>query len=192
MSKHQDCSVIDLASEEARLFQHANLGSEHLLLAAIRTSSIAASFLKRRRIDIQDIRKAIQELMGGQQLNLSAMAKRIVEVSSSSELTSFPEPERVLIAICRTGDGVGPRILTNFKISLRILESEILQGLGVPKQEALAVARQSLINRLQASIQKLDSTIEYAQKINDADYLEQQKKDRRAVEVELNAVIAES
>lgn len=192
----QDGSVIDLAVDEVRRLHHAHIGSQHLLLCAALQSNIAASLLKERRIAVQDIRKAVEELSGVhesvQELRFTAMSKYVIEVSSSSDLAGFPEADRILIAICRIGDGIGSKILTNFKVDLRIFESEILVGLGVPDTEASVIARQSLIDRLNLSIRSLDRTIQVAHRINDASYLKRQMEKRSAAEAELTAVVSES
>src|ERR1700733_9021331 len=114
-------SVIVLAQEEARVHNHNNLGTEHILLGLTREGEgVAAKVLESLGISLEAMRQQVEEIIGqGQQaphahIPFTPRAKKVLELSHQEARQlghSYIGTEHILLGLIREGDGVAAQVL---------------------------------------------------------------------------------
>ncbi len=141
--------VVVLAQEEARMFNHNYIGTEHLLLGLIHEGEgVAAQALKALGISLDGVRSQVEEIIGqGQQapaghIPFTPRGKKVLELSLREALQlghNFIGTEHILLGLIREGEGVGAQVLVKLGAELvrtRQAVIGILQGLqGKPPLE---------------------------------------------------------
>jgi ATP-dependent Clp protease ATP-binding subunit ClpA len=143
----QGKGVLALAHEEARSFRHNSLGTEHLLLALLRsTESPAAATLANLGLTLAKVRLAVEKIIGyGEapvegKLKLAPRAISVLSlaVSEAGRLKqSSVGPEHILLGLLREGEGVAMGILATFgadaeKVRAQLYQTMALAGVSVP------------------------------------------------------------
>jgi ATP-dependent Clp protease ATP-binding subunit ClpC len=128
--------VLVLAQEEARLLNHAFIGTEHILLGLIdETEGVAAHALLRCGITLAATRDAVEEAVGapGTTPNgsppFTPRVKRVLELSLREALQfshSYIGTEHLLLGLIREGDGVAVTIIQNLGVELGQLRQEVI------------------------------------------------------------------
>ncbi|MDJ0899321.1 MAG: ATP-dependent Clp protease ATP-binding subunit [Xenococcus sp. MO_188.B8] len=146
-------SVI-LAQEEARNTGYNLVGSEHLLLGLMgEGSSIAAKTLANQGLTVQQTRQRIEATVGKgggyspQNIPFTPKVKSIFEQAFTEARhlnVNYISPEHILLAIANLPDTLAARILTDQKVDLKQLRTEILKGLG--EKEAVAAGERKQFN----------------------------------------------
>ena len=113
--------VLALAQDEAIRMRHNWIGTEHLLLGAIRGSTPVAEILGGAGLDLETARAAVREIVPpgaeGQdirEVTLTPRVKRVIELATGQSYGKpgrRTEPEHLLVALIDEGGGVAARIL---------------------------------------------------------------------------------
>jgi ATP-dependent Clp protease ATP-binding subunit ClpA len=171
----QGKAVLALAQEEARSFRHNYMGTEHLLLALLRSSdSQAAATLANLGVTLATTRLAVEKIIGyGEapfegKLKLAPRAISVLSlaVSEAGRLKqSNVGPEHILLGILREGEGVAMGILATFgadaeKVRTQLLQSMVLAGVNVPGEPAPAKSNVVACRIDQRDLDAIDALIE--------------------------------
>lgn len=147
--------VLQLATEEARAFNHPYVGTEHILLGLIREGeSISARVLDELGIKLPQARSAVEFIVGvgegphrGDQ-DLTARAKKVIEyaIEEAKRLNHhYIGSEHLLLGLVRNGEGVATGVLDIMGVSLEQVRNQVLRvmrhGMG-PSGERTASAPQ--------------------------------------------------
>ena len=127
------------ASEEARLFNHNYIGTEHLLLGLLHEGTgIAARILNENGVDLQKVRKAVEFIVGkGKEpvegepgLTLRAQVVIALAVSEGWRTPGHAiDTEQLLLGIIREGEGIAAGIIERVSTSLEQVRAKVLQAL---------------------------------------------------------------
>ena len=124
--------AIDLAEDEARMFNHDHIGTEHMLLGLIgEGQGDAAAVLESLGITLDAVRRQVEEIISpGQQapsghIPFTPRAKKVIELSLREALGRFPQSGRdyigtdhILAGLLREGDGIAAQVLVNLGANL--------------------------------------------------------------------------
>ena len=128
--------VIQLAEKEAQRFNHAYIGTEHLLLGLVALGEgVAVEVLEELGLALADVRLAVERAVGigGEtmkrgQLPMTPRTKKVLQLAIS-EARSMHQPqagtEHILLALIREGEGVAAQVLA----SLNVKPDAILAGI---------------------------------------------------------------
>jgi len=133
--------VIVLAQEEARLLNHAVIGSEHLLLGLIyEGEGVAAKALDEEGLTLELVRTQVERLvppgdveMPQAQMPFQPEAKKVLELALRDALQlghNYVGTEHILLGLIREGTGVGAQALVNLGVDLTELRSDVIRILG--------------------------------------------------------------
>ncbi|HLX56413.1 MAG TPA: Clp protease N-terminal domain-containing protein [Ktedonobacteraceae bacterium] len=127
------------ANEEAQLFNHNFIGTEHLLLGLLREGTgTAAKVLNEYGIEIQKVRKAIEFIIGrGKEPvegepGLTPRSQVVIALAVSEGWRSpghHIDTEHLLLGIIREGEGIGAAIIERLGPSLEQVRTKVLQAL---------------------------------------------------------------
>ncbi len=149
--------VLFYAQEDAQLFKHGYVGTEHILLGVLKEQEgIAEKCLKDMGVTLQDVRGLIEEYEGMGDIDLSKneipitpRTKRILEdsMSEARELNhNYISPEHILLALIKQSEGVAFTILNNLGVDFDKLRKDLIIALqGEPPQEGSSRANKSKI-----------------------------------------------
>ncbi|PJI08810.1 MULTISPECIES: ATP-dependent Clp protease ATP-binding subunit [Clostridium] len=132
--------MIYYAQEEAQNFRHGYVGTEHILLGILRDEGgKAQSILASMGVTLDKVRTLIEEYEGvgdsnayNEELPLTPRTKRLLEISllEARNLNhNYINPEHVLLALIREGEGVAFTIIGNLGVDFERLRKEILDSL---------------------------------------------------------------
>ena len=129
--------VVVLAQEEARMFDHNYVGTEHLLLGLIRENEgVAAKALESLGISLDVVRQQIEEIIGhGQQepsghIPFTKRAKKALEMSLRESVQlghDYIGTEHILLGLLREGDGVAAQVLVKLGADLNRVRQQVIQ-----------------------------------------------------------------
>jgi ATP-dependent Clp protease ATP-binding subunit ClpA len=141
-------SVLVLAQDEARQFNHSFIGTEHILLGLIREGDgVAGKVLTSFGISLGAVRQQVQETIGAEPTDrdrasgsppFTPRAKKVLELSLREALQlghSYIGTEHILLGIIREGEGVGTTILMSLGVDLsaaRQRVKEFMSGYATP------------------------------------------------------------
>ena len=113
--------VVVLANEEARLFGHNYIGTEHILLGLLREEEgIAARVLTSVGVSLEGARLQVKRIVGtGEEgthghIPFTPRAKKVLEIAlreARSLSQSYVGTEHILLALVRDNDGGAVRVL---------------------------------------------------------------------------------
>ena len=130
--------VLVIAQEEARLFDHDYIGTEHFLAALLHEGEgVGARALEAAGADLAALRATIEE-SAGRPANagftgsppFTPEAKKVLELSLREALQlghNYIGTEHLLLALCRDGECSGARVLKAVGISLTDLREEVIR-----------------------------------------------------------------
>jgi ATP-dependent Clp protease ATP-binding subunit ClpC len=141
--------VLVLADEEARLFNHSFIGTEHLLLGLTREGrSIAATTLESFGVSLERGREKVEEFIGAEEfrgtpavhrsapLTLRATAALAWSESEASQRgDSNVRPEHLLLGVLHASAGVGARILRSLGADLYRVREALVADMTDPPDE---------------------------------------------------------
>jgi ATP-dependent Clp protease ATP-binding subunit ClpC len=132
--------AVVLAQEEARMLNHNYIGTEHLLLGLVHeTEGVAARVLTALEIGLQDVRSAVEEIIGhGQsapagQIPFTPRAKKVLELSLREALQlghNYIGTEHILLGLVREGEGVGAEVLRKRGATLDGVRAQVVSLLS--------------------------------------------------------------
>ncbi len=142
-------AVLTIAQEEAKIFKHQSVGSEHLLLALIiEQDGIGGKVLREMNISENDVREEIEHLTGygtmksypaGAYLPYSPRAKQIFAYAGD-EAKRLGAPnigtEHLLLGLLRDDEILASRIMVNLGLSLARMRQILKKKMGVSESKA--------------------------------------------------------
>src|ERR687888_493861 len=116
--------VVVLAQDEARVFKHNYIGTEHLLLGVLREEEgVGARVLESLDITVEEVRAQVARIIGQGdevttgQIPFTPRAKKVLELSLREALSighNYIGTEHILLGLARENEGVAARILLDF------------------------------------------------------------------------------
>jgi ATP-dependent Clp protease ATP-binding subunit ClpA len=129
--------AIVLAQEEARLFMHNYIGTEHLLIGLLAMKEGAAwAVLSQLDVSIDVVRDHLREMIGlGDEtprghIPFTPRAKKVLEIALREALQlghDLVGPEHVLLALVREGEGVAWQILVKCGLKKSEVRNAVLE-----------------------------------------------------------------
>jgi ATP-dependent Clp protease ATP-binding subunit ClpC len=137
--------VLVYAKEEAQMFQHGYVGTEHILLGILREDGgTSKKVLNSMGVTIEGVRSLIAEYEGKgdfelyrNDIPLTPRTKRLLEISALEATNlnhNYISPEHILLALIREGEGVAVTILSNLNVDFDKLRKEIVSSLEGGKE----------------------------------------------------------
>ena len=147
--------VVVLAQEEARILQHNDIGTEHILLGLLREKEgLAARVLESLNITVERVRAQVVRIAGSGgeftsgQIPFTPRAKKVLELAPREALRlghNYIATEHMLLAIARENEGVAARILLDFDAdSEKIRDKVIIRMLSGPGGRQRSSGRQDI------------------------------------------------
>jgi ATP-dependent Clp protease ATP-binding subunit ClpC len=131
--------VLQLATEEARNFNHPYIGTEHILLGLIRESEgIAARVLDDLGVKLAQARSAVEFIVGigeGSPVTdqeLTARAQKVIKyaIEEANRLNHhYIGTEHLLLGLVRNGEGVATGVLDIMGVSLEQVRNQVMRVL---------------------------------------------------------------
>lgn len=163
--------VIQLARKEAERFNHAYIGTEHLLLGLIALGEgVAVSVLERMDIDIETLRIEVEKFVGqGPEtktlgnLPMTPRAKKVLALANSEATAlnhSYIGTEHILLGLLREDEGVAARVLKNLNVDLERTRIEVMRELDPsfePPEEMAATPGGAAAKRKEAKTPALNA-----------------------------------
>src|SRR5262245_15637683 len=135
--------VMQLANQEAQRFNHAYLGTEHILLGLVKEGAgVAATVLNSLGIDLQRLRREVEKIArhgpsGGRvptgQLPHSPSAKRAIAhaIEETHNLShNYVGTEHLLLGLLWEEDGNASAILMNLNVTFKEVRRKVMRILG--------------------------------------------------------------
>jgi ATP-dependent Clp protease ATP-binding subunit ClpA len=132
--------VVVLAQDEARLFKHNYIGTEHILLGLLREEEgLAARVLESRDITLEEVRGQVARVVGQGdeaptgQVPFTPRAKKVLELSlrEAQRLKhNYIGTEHILLGVVRENEGVAARILLDLGADAEDVRSAVTAMLG--------------------------------------------------------------
>src|SRR6266545_2498733 len=127
--------VVVLAQEEARMLNHHNVGTEHVLLGLIREGEgVAAKALESLGLSLEGVRQQVEEIIGqgqqavGGQIPFTPRAKKVLELSLREALQlghNYIGPEHILLGLIRESEGVAAQVLLRMGADLNRVRQQV-------------------------------------------------------------------
>ncbi len=139
--------VMQLASQEARRFDHEFVGTEHILLGVVAEGAgVAANVLKNLDIDLRKIRHEVEKIVqtgpsfgetpaAPVAVPLTPRAKKVVEyaIDEAKHLGhNYVGSEHILLGLLREDEGVAAQVLANLNVTHAAIREEVMNLLGHP------------------------------------------------------------
>src|ERR671938_368242 len=135
--------VLQIATEEARAFNHPYIGTEHILLGLIREGEgVAARVLDDLGVKLSQARHAVEFIVGmgegptRQDQELTARAKKVIAyaVDEAKRLNHhYIGTEHLLLGLVRNGEGVATGVLDIMGVSLEQVRTQVMRVLRQSK-----------------------------------------------------------
>ena len=134
--------TLALAPVEARQFRHDFVGTEHLLLGLIKSSSgIVSTVLRRLGVDSERVRKEIQTLVHdgpvaheiGAEIPYTPRARQALQLAIGEARAlnhASIGAEHIFLGLLREGSGLASVVLKNLGVDLAAARREILKETG--------------------------------------------------------------
>src|ERR1043165_5467932 len=131
--------VLQIATEEARTFNHPYIGTEHILLGLIKEGEgVAARVLEDLGVKLSQARHAVEFIVGmgegpaRQDQDLTARAKKVIAyaVDEAKRLNHhYIGTEHLLLGLVRNGEGVATGVLDILGVSLEQVRTQVMRVL---------------------------------------------------------------
>ena len=129
--------VLALARKEADRFNHAYVGTEHLLLGLIKLGQgVAVNVLERMGLALETVRAEVEKEVGSgppQQppgnIPYTPRVKKVLALANKEAKSlnhSYVGTEHLLLGLLREGEGVAARVLQRLEIDIQRTRNEIL------------------------------------------------------------------
>jgi ATP-dependent Clp protease ATP-binding subunit ClpC len=129
--------VVVVAKEEARMHNHDDIGTEHILLGLIHEGEgVAAKALESLGISLDAVRQEVEGIIGqGEQapsghIPFTPRAKKVLELSLREALQlghNYIGTEHILLGLIREGDGVAAQVLVKLGADLNQMRQQVIQ-----------------------------------------------------------------
>jgi ATP-dependent Clp protease ATP-binding subunit ClpC len=132
--------VIQLARAEAERFNHAYVGTEHLLLGLIALGQgVAVTVLERMGVSLDGVRLEVEKATGqGPEtktvgaIPFTPRAKKVLQLAAAEARAlnhSYIGTEHILLGLLREGEGVAAQVLRNLNVDLDTTRIEVMKEL---------------------------------------------------------------
>ncbi len=131
--------VLQMATEEAKSFNHPYIGTEHILLGLIRESEgIAARVLDELGVKLPQARSAVEFIVGvgegatHDEQELTARAQKVIKyaIEEATRLNHhYIGTEHLLLGLVRNGEGVATGVLDIMGVSLEQVRNQVMRVL---------------------------------------------------------------
>lgn len=129
--------VLALARKEADRFNHAYVGTEHLLLGLIKLAQgVAVNVLERMGLDLESVRMEVEKEVGSGppqktsgNIPYTPRVKKVLALANKEAKAlnhSYVGTEHLLLGLLREGEGVAARVLKRLDIDIQRTRNEIL------------------------------------------------------------------
>jgi len=129
--------VLALARKEADRFNHAYVGTEHLLLGLIKLAQgVAVNVLERMGLDLESVRMEVEKEVGSGPPQKTAgnipytpRVKKVLALANKEAKAlnhSYVGTEHLLLGLLREGEGVAARVLKRLDVDIQRTRNEIL------------------------------------------------------------------
>ncbi len=159
--------VLQLATEEARSFNHPYVGTEHILLGLIRENEgIAARVLDDLGVKLAQARSAVEFIVGVGEVaythdqELTARAKKVIEyaIEEAKRLNHhYIGTEHLLLGLVRNGEGVATGVLDIMGVSLEQVRNQVMRVLRHGTTPAVERSSSSSSQQRQSKTPYLDA-----------------------------------
>ena len=129
--------VLTLAQEEARLLNHAFIGTEHILLGLVhQNDGVAGQALEESGVSLEAARQKVEEIVGMAATSpvgsppFTPRAKKVLELSLREALQlnhSYIGTEHLLLGLVREGEGVATQVLLSLGADPGRLRRRVVQ-----------------------------------------------------------------
>ena len=129
-----------LAPEEARLFQHNYIGTEHLLLGLVHEGEgVASKALTALGISLEGVRSQVEQIIGHgsapqrDQIAYTPRAKKVLELSLREALQlghNYIGTEHILLGLIREGEGIAAQTLVKLGADLAVARQTVIELLS--------------------------------------------------------------
>ncbi len=128
--------TLTLAQQEAARFNHNYIGTEHLLLALVRSDGVAGKVLGELGIGLDQARQAVELVIGrGDRMvigdiSLTPRAKKVIELSVEEARRlnhNHIGTEHLLLGLVREGEGVGAGVLESLGADLPQVRAKVVE-----------------------------------------------------------------
>ncbi|MBU6408979.1 MAG: ATP-dependent Clp protease ATP-binding subunit [Verrucomicrobia bacterium] len=132
--------VLALARKEADRFNHAFLGTEHLLLGLIKLGQgVAVNVLQKMGLDLETVRMAVekktgtgpdQKMVGN--IPYTPRVKKVLALAAKEAKAlnhTYVGTEHLLLGLLREGDGIAAQVLRDLDVDIEQTRQEILKEL---------------------------------------------------------------
>ncbi|HYV29441.1 MAG TPA: Clp protease N-terminal domain-containing protein [Candidatus Eisenbacteria bacterium] len=132
--------ALDLARQEARLFNHHFVGTEHVLLGLVKLGrGVGVNVMQRLGINLETIAREVKKHVGSgpEEVKLAHIpytprVKRVLALAAEERKAlnhTYLGTEHILLGLLREGDGVAARVLRSLDVNLEETRKEILKEL---------------------------------------------------------------
>ena len=165
--------VLQIATEEARAFNHPYIGTEHILLGLIREGEgVAARVLDDLGVKLSQARHAVEFIVGmgegpaRQDQDLTARAKKVIAyaVDEAKRLNHhYIGTEHLLLGLVRNGEGVATGVLDIMGVSLEQVRTQVMRvlrqgtGAGIERSASSSASPSSPQSQRQSKTPYLDA-----------------------------------
>ncbi len=143
--------VLQLARKEADRFNHAYIGTEHILLGLIALSEgVAVNVLTRLGVDLESLRLEVEKAVGqgpetktAGTLPMTPRAKKVLALAGSEARSlnhSYVGTEHILLGLLREEEGIAARVLRNLNVDVERARIEVMRQLDPNFEEPEEVA----------------------------------------------------
>ncbi|AGB40168.1 ATPase with chaperone activity, ATP-binding subunit [Halobacteroides halobius DSM 5150] len=138
--------VMSFSQKEAQNLGHNYVGTEHLLLGLLKEGEgIAAKVLKKNKLQLDDLRNKIKDMIGESegQLNAKTLSftprtKKVLNLSSEEARRlghNYVGTEHLLLGLLKEGEGVAARILKKEGLEFDKIKKQVVNMLGGAKKK---------------------------------------------------------
>jgi dihydroneopterin aldolase len=134
----RNCVV--LAQEEAHLFNHNYIGSEHLLLGLLRQNEgIAAQALASLNVTLGETREQLESIVGygekgtGPEVPFTPRSRKVLELALRESMQlghNYIGTEHILLGLVRESKGMANQMLTNLGVEADEVREQVIRRLG--------------------------------------------------------------
>jgi Clp amino terminal domain, pathogenicity island component len=132
--------VVVLAQEEARLLNHNDIGTEHILLGLIHEGEgVAAKALESLGLSLVTVRRRVEEIIGrggsspAGEIPFTPRAKKVLELAQRESLQlghDYIGTEHILLGLIREAEGVAAQVLVGLGADLSHVRLRVIQLLS--------------------------------------------------------------
>ena len=130
--------VMDLAREEALLFQQGYIGTEHILGGLLRSKDpTVESFMRSFDMELDDVRTTLHTIIASGLMPsppprelLTRRARRLLDAAREHAGTAQVRPTHLLLGLVDEGGGVAAQILTALDIDIVDLRAKLMERLA--------------------------------------------------------------